>query len=141
MLLQESHKHERDKLELDASAKIKTNPKYFFSYAKLFYQTKPKVGPLLDPSTNKLTSDSQEMANILQSQYCSILAPPKTEYNFPNLNTPDETSILADIIFTEEDIIREIDTIPANSAPVADGLPAIFFEMCKLPLSKPLKII
>ena len=81
------------------------------------------------------------MANILQSQYCSVFAPPKTNYNFPNLNEPEEKSALEDIIFTEDDIIREIDTIPANSAPGPDGLPAIFFKMCKLSLCKPLKII
>ena len=141
ILLQKSHKHERNKLELDATSKIKANPKYFFSYAKRFSKTKPKVGPLLDPSTNKLTSDSQEMANILQSQYCSVFAPPKTNYNFPNLNEPEERSILEDIIFTEDDIIPEVDTISANSAPGPDGLPAIFFKMCKLSLCKPLKII
>ena len=33
---------------------------------------KPKVGPLKNPQTNELTSDSQEMANILQKQYCSV---------------------------------------------------------------------
>ena len=49
--------------------------------------------------------------------------------------------MLEEIVFTEEDIIREIDTIPANSAPGPDGLPAIFFKMCKSSLSKPLKII
>ena len=36
ILLQKSHKHERNKLELDATSKIKANPKYFFSYAKRF---------------------------------------------------------------------------------------------------------
>ena len=82
LLLQESYKRERNKVELDASSKIKTNPKYFFSYAKRFSKTKPKVGPLKDLATNKLTSNSQEMANILQNQYCSVFAPPKADYDF-----------------------------------------------------------
>ena len=141
LLLQKSHKDERDKAELDASEKIKTNPKYFFSFAKRFTKTKPKVGPLRNPSTKNLTSNSKEMADILQNQYCSVFTAPKTNYSFPDSNQSIDTPVLEDFTFTEDDIIQQIDSIPANSAAGPDGLPAIFFKMCKLSLSKPLKLI
>ena len=64
--LQESYINERRKEEFDATSKIKSNPKYFYSYAKRFSKHKPKAGPLIDPTTNQLTCDSQQMANILQ---------------------------------------------------------------------------
>ena len=82
LLLQNSYDCEREKNEQDASSKIKSNPKYFYSYVKRFSKTKPKVGPLKDPLTNKLTTDCQEMANILQNQYCSAFASPKSDYSF-----------------------------------------------------------
>ena len=141
LMLQQSHKRERDKAELDASLKIKSNPKYFYSYAKRFTKTKPKVGPLKNPTTNKLTSDSQEMANILQKQYCSVFTTPKTDYSFLNSIETKDSSTLEHIIFTEDDFIQQIDTIPTNSAAGPDGLPAKFFKMCKKSLSKPLKMI
>ena len=81
LLLQESHNCERVKAELDATSKIKTNSKYFFSYAKRFSKTKPKIGPLTNPATKNLTSNSQEMADILQDQYCSVFTPPKLIYS------------------------------------------------------------
>ena len=141
LLLQESHKCERVKAELDATSKIKTNSKYFFSYAKRFSKTKPKIGPLTNPATKNLTSNSQEMADILQDQYCSVFTPPKLIDSALDSNQTEENSLLEEIIFTEEDIIREIDTINTTSAAGPDGLPAIFFKMCKKSLAKPLKIM
>ena len=91
-MLQQSHKRECDHAELEASLKIKSNPKYFYSYAKRFTKTKPKVGPLKNPTTNELTSDSQEMANILQKQYCSVFTTPKTDYSFLNSNETNDSS-------------------------------------------------
>eukprot|EP00111_Clytia_hemisphaerica_P017726 TCONS_00052438-protein len=77
--LQSSYANERYNQELDAISKIKVNPKFFYSYAKRFSKTKPKVGPLLlDPITNKLTDNNLQMANILQDQYKSVFTPPKS---------------------------------------------------------------
>ena len=52
--LQKSHIRER--AENDAASKIKTNPKYFYEYAKRYSKTNPKVGPLRNPE-NKQISD------------------------------------------------------------------------------------
>ena len=56
--LQSSLNNERQNQELNATSKIKTNPKYFYAYAKQYSKTKPKVGPLIDPVTNQLTDDN-----------------------------------------------------------------------------------
>ena len=79
-----------------------------------------------DLATNKLTSDSQEMANILQSQYCSVFAPPKTNYNFPNLNEPEEKSKL--IPFLQTQLLDQM-------------VYQQYFSKCANHHSKPLKII
>ena len=86
VLLQKSFIRERDNKEAEATAKIKSNPKYFYSYANRFSKSKPKVGPLLDPSTKKLTDDPLCMANILQDQYKSVFTQPLPNYEFPQLD-------------------------------------------------------
>ena len=76
--LRRSYTNERTNSELNATSKIKTNPKYFYSYVKRFSKTKPKVGPLMDPITNHLTNDSSRMTDILQEQYKSVFTTPKS---------------------------------------------------------------
>ena len=73
------------KNEFDATSKIKSNHKYFYSYAKGFSKHKPKVGTLIDPTTNQLTCDSQQMANILQKQYSSVFTEPLQHYDLSKL--------------------------------------------------------
>ena len=75
MLLQRSHQKGMQRREQLALKSIKTNPKYFFSYAKQFSSTRSKIGPLL----NKLriyTNSSAEMAEILSTQYSSVFTKP-----------------------------------------------------------------
>ena len=47
---------------------IRSNPKYFFSYAKRFQKTKSTI-PVLRNSSNVLTSDPKPKAEILQAQH------------------------------------------------------------------------
>jgi len=139
--LQNSYANERKTQELDAISKIKVNPKYFYSYAKRFSKTKPKVGPLMDPTTNQLTDNNTRMANILQDQYKSVFTKPKSMYTHPDLDHSQFTEQLDDIVFTEEDFIREIKSLSPNSAAGPDGFPAIFLLKSTLQLAKPLNII
>ena len=137
--LQQSHRNERQKQELDATSKIKSNPKYFYSYAKKFSKHKPKVGPLIDPSTNELTTDSKRMANILQNQYSSVFTQPMERYD---LNENDNNAPqLCDIDLTEADFINEINTLSSNSAPGPDGFPAILLKKSRHQLATPLCLI
>ena len=48
-----------------AVAKIVSNPRYFFSYAKRFSSLKSNIGPLKDPDGH-LNHNPVDMANILQ---------------------------------------------------------------------------
>jgi len=137
--LQNSYNKERNNQEIDATSKIKSNPKYFYSYAKRFSKPKPKVGPLIDPTTNQLTNDNQQMANILQEQYKTVFTDPLNNYNLPE--TMDNQSQLNDIDFTEDDIIKEINTLSSNSAAGPDGFPATLLKKANLQLAKPLYLI
>ena len=140
--LQNSYNRERESNEIEATSKIKKNPKYFYSYAKRFSKTKPKVGPLMDPVKNIITDDSYEMANLLQDQYKSVFVTPKPDYSFlDHCKSQDCTNWLEVIDFSEVDFIEEINTLSSNAAAGPDGFPAIFLKKCKFSLAKPLEII
>ena len=139
-LLQNSFTRERDKKETKATAKIKSNPKYFYSYANRFSKSKPKVGPLLDPTTNELTDDSLAMANILQNQYKSVFTQPLPNYDLPQNDEPT-TQILEDFNLTIEEFTKEIESLSPSSAPGADGFPAILLLKTKNNIALPLQII
>ena len=46
---------------------IRSNPKFFYSYAKKFSKLTSKIGPLLNKN-NEYTCSSAEMSEILRSQ-------------------------------------------------------------------------
>ena len=136
MLLQQSHRDGSSRKEQLAVKAIKTNPKYFFSYAKQFSTTRSKIGPLLN-RLNEYTSNSLEMAEILSSQYSSVFSKPSPSPYDTMIEDPNVPTI-TDIDITEEDVIAAIDELSNTSASGPDGLTAIFLKKCKLSLSKPL---
>ena len=64
LLLQKSHSDARNRREQLAVKAIRTNSKFFFSYAKQYSTVRSKIGPLLT-KTNEYTNSSFEMGNIL----------------------------------------------------------------------------
>ena len=137
LLLIKSHSDARERKEQLAIKAIKTNPRYFFSYAKQFSLTKSKVGPLLDHN-NEFTSSSSEMAAILSKQYSSVFSSPSTDSPVFSQLEDQQIPTLTDITFTEQDIVDAIDELSNTSSSGPDGLAAIFLKKCKLSLAKPL---
>ena len=75
ILLKKSHQASQNQCEQEAINSIKSNPRYFFSYAKKFSKIKSKVGPSLNEN-NQYTSSCSEMANLLKNQYKSMFSDP-----------------------------------------------------------------
>ena len=71
---------ELNRRELKAVATVKTNPRFFFSYAKKYSKLRSNVGPLRN-SNNDLENNPKVMADILQRQYVSVFSDPSN----PNL--------------------------------------------------------
>ena len=136
LLLQKSHNEASNRKEQLAIKAIKNNPRYFFTYAKQFSVTKTKIGPLLNEK-NEYTSSSYQMSNILAKQYLSVFSTP-TSSLYLVAEEEKDIPILADIIFTEEDITDAVDELSNTSASGPDGLAAIFLKRCKNSISKPL---
>ena len=131
--LQKSHQKGLERKEQLALKAIRTNPKYFFSYAKQFSKSKSKIGPLLD-KLNNYTYSSPEMAEILSSQYSSVFT--KTSPSpYHEMEEDTDIPMITDIHFTEEDIVDAIDELSNTAASGPDGMAAIFLKKCKNSLS------
>ena len=136
----ESIFNQQDHKEKIAISSIKSNPKFFFTYAKKARKAKVRVGPLFN-ADGKLETNPEQIANLLQDQYASVFSDPKN----PNKVIPDKLNAnippLCEIEITEKEIIKAISEIPENSATTEDDIPAKVLRYCKNQLAKPIKII
>ena len=75
----QSHKDENIHLYNVAVHRIKTDPNYFFKYAKKFAKSDTEVGPLLNAGGD-LVKDKKSMSNMLLKQFSSVFSSPSTNY-------------------------------------------------------------
>ncbi|KAL5271503.1 hypothetical protein ACHWQZ_G001943 [Mnemiopsis leidyi] len=121
-----------DESERRAVGKIKENPKYFYSYAKSFSKVKNRISTLLD-GEKKLVTDSKDLADILQTQFCSVFSDPNCpdksmpEFALPPISTQD-----AELVLSPELIEEAISEIKLDSDPGPDGIPAILLKRFKV---------
>ena len=67
--------NERRFKEEQAVGKVKSNTKYFYSYAKQFSKQKQSISMLYDECNNICTNTTQ-IANVLQKQFVSVFSDP-----------------------------------------------------------------
>ena len=135
--LQGSYKSQLAYDEDKAVKAIKTNSKYFFSYAQKRNKLKPSIGPLVDPEGNYI-SNPKKLADMFSAQYKSAFSTP---CQFPMNYGMNHTYSLHDMMFNETDIIHAIDELSPKSAPGPDRYPALLLIRCKEVLAKPLYLI
>ena len=122
--------------EKRAVERIKSNPKYFYSFAKNFAKTKHNILQLITDD-NVVLTERKDIANSLQDQFCSSFSNPNNpSKSIPSNQTPSVT--LSDISFSASGIIEAIDEIDSNSSGPDFSIPAIVLKKCKLSLCKPL---
>ena len=99
-------------------SKIKSNPKYFYSYIKSFDKCKESLN-MLYARNGRITTDSKQIADTLQSQFSSVYSNPDS----PNIKQPEFPDRVIDFPFsgydisvTEKDIIEAIGELKCNSA-------------------------
>ena len=132
-----------DYKEAKAIEKIRSNPKFFYSYAKQFSHTKSVISMLMDKNKHVVT-DKKKMANMLQDQFTSVFSDP----NSPGVSSPDfpPSNISSpfqeeDFEFPDADIISAAGEIKADSTCGPDGIPAILLKTCIAELCIPFRII
>ena len=134
---------ERHFREERAVGKVKSNPKYFYSYAKRFSKQKQSISMLFD-ERNNICTDPQQIANILQNQFKSVFSNPEAvdmtaaDFASPTIASKFED---ADLSFSEEDVVSAIDDIRADAAAGPDGIPTTLLKSCKHALARPIHLL
>ena len=124
--------------EYKAVDAIKSNPKFFYSYAKRHSKLKSKIGPLKDDK-GKFIYHPKKMADALQRQFGSVFSnPDSTDKVDPSFLS---NACINDIYFCVEDIIAAIDIVKANSASGGDGVAITMLKECKHTLAYPIYLL
>ena len=135
--IHDSIKQQRITEEKSAIDTIKENPRFFYSYAKRHSRQSTNIGPLLD-SDNKLQSDPQVMADLLQNQYVSVFSDPNSPMIQNTLEEEIDWEPITDFEFSEKEIIKAIAEINTYSACGENEIPALVLKSCKEELSYPI---
>ena len=139
--IKEAVVHHLDQSEKRVVERIRTNPKYFFSYAKSFSKVKNNISTLLN-SNQELATDRKELANILQQQFCSVFSDPNSSSkSIPTFKVPPLIRSDTEVVLTPESIVEAISEIKLDSAPGPDGIPAILLKRCATSLSVPIHLL
>ena len=130
--------------------RIKSDPNYFFKYAKKFSKTATEVGPLLN-ANGVLVNDKRSMSEMLLKQFSSVFSTPSANHAIHNIQSffHDNDQIhsnlntkLTDITFTtsitRESVEAAIKSLKANSAPGPDGMTSELLSKCASVISEPL---
>ena len=149
----------KNKKEKEALARIKKDPKYFYSYANRHAKIKNKIGPLINEK-EETVKESFGMAEILRKQYESTFSQPREETAEVQRGEEEEVQrgeeeevqvgeeeemrageeeeeevldevSLADFPFTYVDMMEAIDCLKPSSGPGPDGVSAILLKKAK----------
>ena len=135
--IRDSHKDQLEARELEAVKVVKSNPRYFFSYAKRFSKSKSAIGPLKS-SNGSLTQDPKEMADLLQRQYMSVFSNPDSDRKkIPTTDNLQDYE-LKEVDFTCDDVISAIKEIDINASSCPDDIPAKILHKCCNQLAYPI---
>ena len=138
--IKHSIKDESLQSEKEALDKIRSDPRYFFSWSQRKMKCKSGVGPLLDNS-GQLTHDDKSMADLLQHQFCSVFSDKNNENKKFNNIEAEYDKPLEEIHITLEDINKAIKAIKPHSSACDDDMPAILLKQCGTTINYPLLLI
>ena len=126
--------------ETDAINKIREDPRYFFSWSSRKRKCRTGIGPLLD-SSGILQHDDKKMADILQTQFCSVFSDPlNPNKKFNNINANYDKP-LDDITLTSADVDKYIKEIKIHTSGSDDDMPAVLIKKCSSSLNYPLLLM
>ncbi len=141
--IKESVKRSNEQRELNAIQKIKSNPKFFYSYAKSFSKVKSTISMLFNQD-GEVKTDKEKIADVLQDQFSSVFSDPNSphikdpNFELPNISRPFSEE---DLSVSCEDIIAAIKDIDPDSACGPDGVPAVLLKHCSQSLSVPIRLL
>ena len=131
----------KDERERKAVAKLKSDPRYFFSYAKAFAKGKSSI-PLVTKEDGQTVTEPKEIADVFQRQFCSVFSDPSNpDMEEPTFNSPELQWVDEGLVLHDQDIIRVCKELETTSSPGPDGIPAKVLKECADVLVKPLGLM
>ena len=101
--------------------KLKTNSKAFYSFAKNISKTNEEIGPLINNNW-EVTTDQNEMANILLSLYHKMFSNPVDEVpNIPTFPRIDQRK-MDNYEINDEELKCVLKRLKGSPSPGLDGL-------------------
>lgn len=140
--ISDSHSAEKNSEEALAIAKIKSDPNYFFKYAKKHSVCKTEIGPLLNKQSQSLTNEKSDMCKLLIEHFNSVFTTPTPSkiiydpvafFAKPTYVPVDQT--LSDITITPAIVTEAIKELKLHSAAGPDGVPSSLLKECSRELS------
>ena len=141
--IKEAYRLQREKDETRAVEKIKTNSKFFYTYAKSHSSSKSEFSLMLD-SNGCLTTDTKSIVNSLQSNFSSVYNDPNSEnIKLPHFTLPNIEQEMTDedLVISHEYFLSAIKDIKPNSSPGPDEIPAKLLKNCAESFVAPLSLI
>ena len=77
--IKEAVKQSNEQRELNAVQKIKSNSKFFYSYAKSFSKVKSTISMLFNRD-GEVETDKETIADVLQDQFSSVFSNPDSPH-------------------------------------------------------------
>ena len=135
------YENQAEEEERNAVDELKSNPRFFYSYAKKKQSTPTGIGPL-KRADGSFTDNAEEMAEFLRIQYESVFSKPKTDFKIENpdvffFSDNGNGPTISDIELTPDDFVKAIDEMPMHCAPGPDTWNSIFIKKCKNALALP----
>ena len=130
----------KDSVELDllkqqnsAVLKIKTDPKYFFKYARKQNGNVCHIGPL--STGDGVVTDPSEIADVLSSHYSAVFSTPLASKRVTDpvaffSMLENKCDSLSEVCPTLDDVKDALRSFRASSAPGPDGVPPIILKEC-----------
>jgi len=141
--MKEAFNKKLQRQESGAVEKIKSNPKFFYSYAKSLSKVKSSISMLFN-SREEIMTDPKLIANTLQDQFSSVYSDPASpDIKLPDFPSPRISKPFSDwdLTISDDDILGAIKQIQNDSACGPDGIPVILLKNCSEELCVPIKMI
>ena len=125
----------------------KSDPNFFFRYAKKITICKSDIGPIKKTHTQLLVNERLAICSLLLDQFNSVLTSPITNMivhdpvSFFSCQSLNPDKCLTDIEITEQIIIDSIQELSSTSAAGPDGVPSSLLLKCAAELAPALKLM
>eukprot|EP00116_Pleurobrachia_bachei_P000853 sb/3461115/ len=131
----------KDHREKRAVDKMKSDPRYFYSFAKSFAKGSSSI-PVIYDDGGSPTTDPNEIVEIFQKEFCGVFSDPENPLiQDPSFETPTIKLEDLGITLSDEDILKACKEREVTSSPGPDGIPAKILKEAAEALAAPIGLI